>query len=106
MAVKDYYYRKYLKPKVHNYCKTDFSSSIALDPESDKAFLDQPSTFVEISKDNLTFHKVGDAELPFVFEKVSPAEKVPIYVRTNIPKRLTGKEKRTAGIIASWDIGV
>jgi hypothetical protein len=92
--------------KIHNYCKTDYTDSISLSPEADKAYLEPPSTFVEISKDNLTFYKVGDAELPFVFEKVPAGGKVPIYVRTNIPKFLTGKEDRTAGIIASWDIGV
>ena len=92
--------------KIHNYCKTDFTDSINLDPLSDKPRLDDPSEFIEISDDNLTFYRVGDAELPIKFEKVSPGEKVPVYVRSTLPRRLTGNEKRTAGITASWDIGV
>jgi hypothetical protein len=92
--------------KIHNYCKTDFSDSINLDPEADAPFLPQPGEFIEISRDNLTFHKIGDADLPFVFEKVAVGEKIPIYVRTNLPRKVSNKADRTAGVIASWDIGV
>ena len=64
-----------------------------------------PSEMLEIS-DNVTYYKVGAPELPLFFEKVSPGTTIPIYVRSIVPKGLTGKEKRTSGIVASWEIGV
>jgi hypothetical protein len=67
--------------------------------------LTKPSKMIEIS-DNVTYYKVGDPELPLFFEKVSPGTTIPIYVRSIVPRELTGKEKRTSGIVASWEIGV
>jgi hypothetical protein len=68
--------------------------------------LNSPSKLIEISKDNLTFYKVGDPALPFIFKNVPPGSAVPIYFRTVIPGDLTGAEKRTSAIVGSWDIGV
>jgi hypothetical protein len=92
--------------KIHNYCKTDFSESMESANIEGEILLTKPSELIEISKDNLTFYRVGDAELPFYFKNVLSNEVVPVYVRTIIPKGLTGKEKRTAELLGQWDIGV
>jgi hypothetical protein len=91
--------------KIHNYCKSDFTDSLEQE-ESDVEELMLPSQMVELSADNLTFYDVESGELPLVFYDVPDGDTVEVYVRTKIPKGLTGKEKRTAGIIASWDVGV
>jgi hypothetical protein len=91
--------------KLHNYCKTNFDATIE-DVNYDETNLIHPSQFVEISKDNLTFYKVGDTSLPLFWDDVPADTTVPLYVRTVLPRSLTGKELRTAGIIVSWDVGV
>mgnify|MGYP001224174190 CR=1 FL=1 len=94
--------------KIYNYCKTNFEDSLNNTENIDNStgsFL-QPNKLIEISSDNLTFYKVGSADLPFIFDDVTPNTSIPIYVRTIIPKTLIGKEKRTAAIIGSWDVGV
>lgn len=91
--------------KMHNYCKTDYTDSLAgqsLSPEE----LVKPSEMIEISKDNLTFYNVDSGELPLVYSDVADGAVATVYVRTSIPRGLTGKEKRTAALVASWDIGV
>ncbi|MCK4527880.1 hypothetical protein KAW18_10955, partial [candidate division WOR-3 bacterium] len=47
--------------KIHNYCKTDFRGSIRSADIEDEILLTKPSDLIEISKDNVTFYKVGDA---------------------------------------------
>jgi hypothetical protein len=91
--------------KIYNYCKTDFYNSIRNIPDgADK--LVKPSNFIELSKDNLTYYKVRGNGLPLVYENVAPNNSVPVYVRTNLPDGLTGKEIRTAGLKIFWDIAV
>jgi homoserine acetyltransferase len=92
--------------KIHNYCKTDFRDSIRSADIEDEILLTKPCDLIEISKDNVTFYKVGDAELPFFFKNVLSDGVVPVYVRTTIPNGLTGKEKRTAELLGQWDIGI
>jgi len=93
--------------RIYNYCKSDYTDSMTNDfSETTTDDLLIPSKMIEISKDNLTFYKVGDPELPFFYEKVPAGDTVKIYVRTILPDDLTGKEDRTAGIVTSWDIGV
>jgi hypothetical protein len=92
--------------KIYNYCKTDFYDSINNIPDVYKDVLVKPSELISISKDNLTYYNVGDDGIPFLFEKVPNGNSVPIYVKSNIPKGLTYKEKRTSGLIIQWDIGV
>jgi F5/8 type C domain len=89
--------------KIHNYCKIDYSDCVLED--FNKLVLTS-SNFVEISKDNVTFNKVGSKELPFLFKEVAPGEIIPIWAKVLLPKELTGYEKRTAQLISSWDIGV
>jgi hypothetical protein len=91
--------------KIFNYCKTDFTDSLN-DTFSGGQKLTTPNTLISISKDNLTYHKVGSDELPFYFEKVPTGSGIPIYVKMDIPKDLSGFERRTAGIVSSWHIGV
>lgn len=94
--------------RIYNYCKTDFSDSLENMPDGERiGNLILPSKLIEISRDNnLTFHKVGDSELPFCFEQVNPGSITPIYVRSIVPSTLTGYEDRTSGIVASWHIAV
>ena len=93
--------------KIYNYCKRDFHTSmIRLSDDERGDWPLKASNFIEISKNNLTFFKVGDPELPFVFEQVPPGDKVFIYYRLNLPKNIQGVERRTGGIVASWEIGV
>ena len=92
--------------KIYNYCKTDFSDSIGSSEITDKVVLTKPSELIEISKDNLIFYNIDSSELPFKYEDVLQEEIIPIYVRTSIPKGLSGKEIRTANLLGQWDIGV
>lgn len=91
--------------KMYNYCKTDFTDSMSENPSTQRTLL-KPSDFIEISKDNLTFHKVGSSELPFFFEQVAVGGEIPVWVKVTLPRDLTGDEKRTSKILGSWDIGV
>jgi len=92
--------------RIYNYCKSDFTDSMNNVFRSGSNDLLIPSKMIEISQDNLTYYKVGDAELPFFYKKVPINDTVQIYVRSMIPDNLTGKEDRTAGILTQWDIGV
>jgi len=94
--------------KIYNYCKLDFEDSLnnTENLESSNENIMQPNKLIEISTDNLTFHKVGSQSLPFMFDDVEPGVSIPIYIRTIILKNLTGNEKRTATVIGSWDVGV
>jgi len=92
--------------RIHNYCKTDFSDSLGNSDTLIDKYLGKPSQLVEVSKDNVTFHRVGSDELPFFYEDVPNGESIPVWVRLNLPKYLSGIEKRTAKILGNWDIGV
>jgi len=92
--------------KIHNFCKTDFTEAITDSSDNYKGTLTKPSEFVEISSDNVTYHRVDSPDLPFFFEDVPAESSIPIWVRVVVPKGLSGSEKRTAQLIGSWDIGV
>jgi len=91
--------------KIYNYCKTDFSDSTYGSIVTQRR-LSKPSDFIEISKDNVTFYKVGSTELPFFFEQVPVNDEIPIWVKVRLPENLIGAEKRTSKILGSWDVGV
>lgn len=92
--------------KIHNYAKTDYSDSM-IDYGGDvTGKILKPHNFIEISDDNVTYHKVGSKDLPFFFDDVPPGESIPIWVKVHLPRNLTGVEKRTAEVLGSWDIGV
>jgi hypothetical protein len=92
--------------KIYNYCKTDFDDSLNNYEEIGEKSIVKPSNFIEISRDNVTFYKVGDTNLPLIFSSVVNNQVVPIYVRTSIPDGLTGREARKSAIVASWDVTV
>jgi hypothetical protein len=92
--------------RIYNYCKADFTDSMNNTFSKNSTDLLRPSEMIEISQDNVTYYKVEAAELPFFYEKVPANDTVSFYVRSILPRDLTGKEDRTAGIITSWDIGV
>jgi hypothetical protein len=93
--------------KIHNYCKTDYSNSMPDFTGANPRRILKPDQFIAISKDNVTFHKVGSPYLPFFFDDVPAGESIPIWYRVHVPRfGITGREKRTAGIMGSWDIGV
>jgi hypothetical protein len=92
--------------KIHNYCKIDYSDfTDNLTVNINRALI-KPSSLIEISRDNVTYNKVGSGDLPFFFKDVGSGESIPIWVKVSLPKGLTGAEKRTANILGSWDIGV
>lgn len=93
--------------RIYNYCKSNFTDSmnnVFDDNAADDLVI--PSEMIEISQDNVTYYRVGDAELPFFYSKVPDGDTKQIYVRSAIPEGLSGKENRTAGIVTSWDVGV
>lgn len=92
--------------KIYNYCKTDFEDSLNNYEQILPKTMDKPSNFIEISKDNVTFLKVGDTKLPFEYKGVAPDHAASVYVRSCIPDNLTGKENRTSSIIANWFVTV
>jgi hypothetical protein len=92
--------------KIHNYAKTNYSDYMTDDPYKVARSILHPNDFIEISRDNVTFTKVGGVDLPFVFKDVAVGEEIPIWVKILLPKELTGAEKRTAQVLGSWDIGV
>jgi hypothetical protein len=90
--------------KIYNVCKTEFDSSIS-DIYSNYV-KSKPSDLIQISKDNITFYSLGDANLPLFWENVPNNYSVPVYVRTNLPIKMTGNEVRTSELVVYWDIGV
>jgi len=91
--------------KIHNYCKTDFSDSLA-GTEEVREKLWKPNELIEISKDNVTFYGVGDPGLPLLYEDVAPGNTASVYVRSSLPDTLTGRENREATILASWFVSI
>jgi hypothetical protein len=83
--------------KVYNYCKTDFSDKDIEDIDS--IDVRAPNSFLEISDDGINFYDRNSANLPLFYKDVPPGESRTVWVRTNIPRNLTGAEKRTAELI-------
>jgi hypothetical protein len=86
--------------KIYNYPKTDFTDIYAED--LDRTQLVNPSEMIEISTDGVNFVGVGSAELPLTVEDVPAGESVTVYIRTIIPRHLTGDEKRDASLLVRW----
>jgi hypothetical protein len=91
--------------KIHNYCKTDFSDSVGAS-QAAKERLWKPNELIEISKNNVTFYRVGDPNLPLIYENVPVGNTVSTYVRASLPDTLRGTEAREASILASWFVSV
>ena len=86
--------------KIYNYPKSDFSDIDNVDLT--RTQLLTPSELIEISTDGVNFSGVGAAELPLVVQDVSPGESAVVYIRTNIPRGLTGDEQRDASLLVRW----
>jgi len=86
--------------KIYNYAKTDFSDRF--DEDLKRTQLVTPSELIQISLDNIDFEGVGSANLPLVSKKIADDESVTMYVRTDIPRGLTGAESRDASVIVRW----
>lgn len=90
--------------RIYNYCKNNFTNNFLGNTEVEA--LKDPSELIEISKDNLTFYKIGDPNLPLEFKEVAADATVPVYVRSSIPKDLSGSENRTASLVAVWTVTI
>jgi hypothetical protein len=86
--------------KIYNYPKRDFSD--INNTSLTRTQLLTPSEMIEISLDNVNFSGVGAAELPLVVQDVSPGESATVYIRTNLPRKLTGDEQRDASVLVRW----
>jgi len=81
--------------KVYNYCKTDnnvIADSIVA------------NDFLEISKDNENFLKLGDKNLPIQYPGIEPGEAITVYVRSNKENDSTINNEMTGNLIASWTL--
>jgi len=79
--------------KVYNYCKLDnnvISDTIGA------------NDFLEISKDNENFFKLGDENLPIQFKGVDSGETITVYVRSNKENNFSSITEATGNLIASW----
>ncbi|KKK94547.1 hypothetical protein LCGC14_2681740, partial [marine sediment metagenome] len=86
--------------KIYNYAKTDFSD--INDRELKRTQLLKPSEMLELSLDNVTWHGAGSDSLPLVVRGVEPGADGIVYLRSNIPKGLTGDESRDASLLVRW----
>jgi hypothetical protein len=86
--------------KIYNYAKLDFSDRF--DRDLSRSQLLKPSQMIEISLDNVTFHGSGSDGLPLVVDKVESGQDGTVYIRSNIPKDITGNENRDASLLVRW----
>jgi uncharacterized protein YkuJ len=86
--------------KIYNYAKTNFDDRN--DRELSRTQLLKPSEMLEISLDNTTWHGVGSDSLPLVVPGVESGQEGTVYVRSNIPKDITGDENRDASLLVRW----
>ncbi len=86
--------------KIYNYPKVDFSDINTADLRQTQ--LTTPSEMIEISIDGTNFFGVGSDQLPLSVQDVSSGESATVYIRTNIPKDLTGDENRDASLLVRW----
>ena len=86
--------------KIYNYAKTDFSD--INDQDLKRTQLLKPSEMLELSLDNATWHGAGSDSLPLVVRGVQPGADGTVYLRSNIPRDLTGDENRDASLLVRW----
>ena len=86
--------------KIYNYPKTDFSDRNIKDITRTQELT--PSEMIEVSVDNVNFFGVGSSSLPLRVPKVAPNTPTTVYIRTIIPKELSGRESRDASLIVRW----
>ena len=86
--------------KIYNYAKFDFSDRF--DADLQRTQLVTPSELIQISLNNVDFEAVGSANLPLVTKGIADNESVTMYVRSDIPRDLTGSESRDASVLVRW----
>ncbi len=86
--------------KIYNYAKLDFSDRF--DKDLSRTQLLKPSEMLEISLDDTTWHGAGSDSLPLVVRGVESGEEGTVYIRSNIPKDITGNENRDASLLVRW----
>jgi len=88
--------------KIYNYPKSDFSDRF--DKEITRTQLVNPSEMIEISISGTpgSFFGVGSDQLPLSVLNVPAGESVTAYIRTIIPRELTGDENRDASLLVRW----
>lgn len=86
--------------KLYNYPKINFDDRF--DADITRTNIISPSELIQISKDGINFESVGSINLPLVIEDVPSDGAVNLYMRSNIPKGMTGEENRDASIIVRW----
>ncbi len=57
---------------------------------------------IQISLDNATFHSSGADTLPLVIRGVENNEVATVYIRSNVPRDITGNENRDASLLVRW----
>jgi len=87
---------------IYNYPKNDFSDYLTQFSLADTSLV-SADEMIEISADNINFYGVKSGHLPLRLGAVAPGEDGIVFVRTIIPKNITGKEVRTTGLICQWE---
>jgi hypothetical protein len=91
--------------KIGNFCKTDFSVEMSQGFDFNNASIFNSNELIEISKDNVTFYKAGDINLPFSFNQVPHGEEIPIYIRSNLENLSEDNLKyRLGNLIVQWEL--
>ena len=88
--------------KIYNYPKSNFSDRLTKDLT--RTQLLNPSELIEISVSGTldSFAGVGSDQLPLSVLNVPAGGSVTAYIRTTIPKNLTGDENRDASLLVRW----
>jgi len=87
--------------KMYNYPKSTFEDIES--PELERTQLVTPAEMIEISVSGTgPFVGVGSSQLPLSVLNVAAGESVTVYIRTIIPRDLTGDELRDASLLVRW----
>ena len=86
--------------KIYNYAKLEFGDINQRDLS--RSQLLKPSDMIQISLDNATFHSSGADTLPLVIRGVENNEVATVYIRSNVPRDITGNENRDASLLVRW----
>jgi hypothetical protein len=86
--------------KIYNYAKENFDD--INEQDLSRSQLLKPSQMLQISLDDITFHSSGSDGLPLVVQDVPSEQDGTIYIRSNIPKDITGNEDRDASLLVRW----
>jgi len=93
--------------KIYSYARTDFYKDM-YDFTGELFSSVSTADLIEISRDNVTFYKVDDPHLPFIYRQVPDGDEVSVYVRSVIPENMMVLKdmSRTVKLLTQWYIGV